>query len=337
MTHPGRLPDFASSSFRDQCTEDRTDRIWRRLAADLRTKEQAPKSRVSIWVPMGAAAAALIFVAGAIVGQRWSAPDVVAPHVMAEPPAQTDRPGVSQPQTIEATTQPTKPRSTPRRTRTLGRSAPAPAVPEAAREQEEAPPASEPPPAPAAVPNWQVLAGQLDYEAARKALDSEGGFDAALAQAAPEQLMILHDIARATGDRAQALRALQRVVQRFPDDPNAPIAAWSLGNLLEASGNRAGAAEAYSRYRSLSPQGDFAEDALARQVQVAVEQGDLPQARRLASQYEQDFPNGRHSDELQALLEQLVDAGADAGAPSQESQGDSAGTETEDLAPVKGG
>ena len=149
--------------------------------------------------------------------------------------------------------------------------------------------------------------------------------------------MILHDIARATGDRAQALRALQRVVQRFPDDPNAPIAAWSLGNLLEASGNRAGAAEAYSRYRSLSPQGDFAEDALARQVQVAVEQGDLPQARRLASQYEQDFPNGRHSDELQALLEQLVDAGADAGAPSQESQGDSAGTETEDLAPVKGG
>jgi TolA-binding protein len=207
----------------------------------------------------------------------------------------------------------------------------------AAEQQEEpAPPADEKPPAAAAAPGWQVLAGQLDYEAARKALDGEGGFEAALAQAAPEQLMILHDIARATGDRAQALRALQRVVERFPDDPNAPIAAWSLGNLLEASGNRAGAALAYSRYRSLSPQGDFAEDALARQVQVAVEQGDLPQARRLAAQYEQDFPNGRHIDELQALLEQLADAGPDAVAPSPESQDDSASPSAEDLAPIKG-
>jgi TolA-binding protein len=206
----------------------------------------------------------------------------------------------------------------------------------AAEQQEEpAPPADEKPPAAAAVPGWQVLAGQLDYEAARRALDGEGGFETALAQAAPEQLMILHDIARATGDRAQALRALQRVVERFPDDPNAPIAAWSLGNLLEASGDRAGAAQAYSRYRSLSPQGDFAEDALARQVQVAVEQGDLPQARRLAAQYEQDFPNGRHIDELQALLEELADAGPDAFAPSPESLDDSANPAAEDLAATK--
>jgi TolA-binding protein len=332
MNERPKLPDFPGSLFRSQTDPERIDRIWRRLAVELRVSHKRKTVGSSLWTLSAAACGLLVFGGGVLVGMHYNEPIVSNARMTAEPASQPAQSGQPSRPPVAAPSKPVRrPRSAgpghataPSRHTHLKESLPlvAPAEP---------PPAVAPPPAPAVAPapDWQELAGQLEYEAARQALDRNGGFKSALSQASPEQLMILHDIARATGNRRAALQALQTVVQRYPDDPNAPIAAWSLGNLLEASGDRAGAAQAYSTYRSLSPQGDFADDALARQVQVAIEAGDLAQARRLATQYAQDFPNGRHGDELRMQLEELADAGAAAaaGAPTPETEGPAASAE----------
>ena len=53
------------------------------------------------------------------------------------------------------------------------------------------------------------------------------------------------------------MRALRRVLEAYVSAPEAPIAAWTLGNLLEQSGDRAGAADAYfdalTAYRNGDP------------------------------------------------------------------------------------
>jgi TolA-binding protein len=335
MNDRQNLPDFPRSLFRSQAEPERLDRVWQRLTVDLRATRQHKSAGSALWILSAAACGLLVFGGGVLVGVRYGEPLATIPTVTAEPAFPVAQSGPEQrPPVASPSRQPALRQRVPARTATAGRSGHAreslPAV-QAAPAPTAVP--SPPPAAEAPAPDWQTLAGQLDYEAARQALDRRGGFGAAVSQASPEQLMILHDIARATGDRRSALQALQTVVQRYPDDPNAPIAAWSLGNLLEASGDRAGAAQAYSTYRSLSPQGDFAEDALARQVQVAIEAGDLGQARRLATQYAQDFPNGRHSDELRAQLDELADAGSSSPGNAPPSEPEAPAAPAEEPAP----
>jgi hypothetical protein len=85
--------------------------------------------------------------------------------------------------------------------------------------------------------------------------------------------------------------------------------------LLEQAGDRAGAAEAYEAYRRLSPTGDFAEDAAARQVDAALSQGNLELGTRAMEEYAQNFPKGRRLAELRKKLNALA-APADAAAPA---------------------
>jgi hypothetical protein len=78
-----------------------------------------------------------------------------------------------------------------------------------------------------------------------------------------------------------------------------------LGNLLDQLGDRAGAADAYATYRRLSPTGDFAEDAAARQVDAALSQGNLELGRRALEEYAENFPKGRRLAELRKRLSAL--------------------------------
>jgi hypothetical protein len=118
--------------------------------------------------------------------------------------------------------------------------------------------------------------------------------------------MTLVDIARASGSKELAVLALRRVVDSFPRAPEAPDAAWTLGNLLAQAGDQAGAAEAFSLYRRLSPGGDFAQDALAHEVDAAFARGDLELSARLVAQYENEFPNGPRLDEFRAEQERRL-------------------------------
>jgi hypothetical protein len=90
-----------------------------------------------------------------------------------------------------------------------------------------------------------------------------------------------------------------------------------LGNLLDQAGDQPGAAQAFALYRRLSPAGDFAEDAAARQVDVALREGNLELVTQLVEDYARDFPHGRRLSEFRRAERALSGADRDAGAKSE--------------------
>jgi TolA-binding protein len=293
-----RLPQIRPSMLREHGSSERVARIWRRLEPAL---ERGPSSFRPglVWAP---ALLSLVFGAGVFVGAKWTGP-ANQPMLTAEParvpePAAAARTQAAQPSAPE--TQARQPHQAIER-RNHGATAPV----------EEIFPEELHQPAPVAIasaqvpltPEWEQLADDGDFEAANLALADAGGFEAVRATASAPQLMALVDVARASGSRDRAISALRRVVDAFPGAPEAPLAAWTLGNMLEQAGDEPGAREAFVLYRRLSPAGDFAEDALAREVGSAIAQGDLELATRLVAQYENEFPNGRHLEQFRAELE----------------------------------
>ena len=310
MSDKRQGPEVPQGVLRDYASAERVDRIWRRLEQDLPTS--SPRQRAALW--WAPAAVVIVFGAGVFVGTRWAQPESPVTTTFGPEPTSTTEPA-SAPESPQAVVAPDS-ESDPD-TRNLRQRKPlrAPiAVPvrpddEAADHVEVADPSVAAAAEPASTPEWQKLASVGEYEAARKALTALGGFDAALGNASAEQLMLLHDLARIEGQRARAMTALRRVVEQHRGDPNAPLAAYTLGTMLEKDGDRAGAAKYFQTYRELAPKGDLAEDVLVRQVEVAIERGDLARARQLADQYARDFPNGDGLDKHLATL-QAGDAGA---------------------------
>ncbi len=302
-----KLEDIAATALRDHGSRDRVDRIWRRVASDM--DSAGPRRRSTLW--WAPAAAAIIFGSGVVVGAKWFRPE-------APPIVSPERPAPSEPATagpVPATAaEERRPERTPgERQRILPRT---PIVQEQAPafafDEEPAQPLIETPVVPSGPPEWKLLADSGDFEAAARALDRVGGFHAALDGANSAQLMGLVDIARATGSRDRAVQALRRVLDAYPGTPEAPLAAWTLGNLLEQAGDSAGAKEAFALYRRLSPSGDFAEDVAAREVDAALVRGELELAAQLIDQYAKDYPHGRRLDEFRSELEEQRAAAAGA-------------------------
>jgi hypothetical protein len=290
-----RLRDLPRFPLREHGSSERVERIWRRLGPEL---GQAPVwSRAQTFWAL--AALVSVFAFGVYVGARWVRPDVV-PTLSAER-AVSIEPALG-PQTappVPAGSTHVAPRVVPpQRARSSGIASPV--IELAAPSNLALPVASSAPIAMA--PAWELLAEAGDFEAARTALDAQGGFESVLGTATAPQLMTLVDIGRASGSRERAVAALRRVVEFFRDAPEAPLAAWTLGNMLDQAGDEPGASEAYALYRRLSPGGDFAEDALAREVDSALTQGNLELTARLIAQYENEFPNGRRLEEFRSEL-----------------------------------
>lgn len=307
------LSKLPASSLADYRGDPRLDRVWRRVESDL--GEPRPRPRLGL-LALPAAGVGL-FALGVLVGRAGDgagpAPLAVAEPVPVSQPASRPRPPAAE-RRLDPARPGDGPAASPRRAdQPRLHSAPAAAV--SANEPPivaaPAPILSAEPPGP---PEWQRLAELGDLVTARAALERQGGFDTAFDGASAEALMMLVDIARATGSREQAVSALRRLLDGHAGAPEAPLAAWTLGNLLEQSGDRAGAAEAFALYRRLSPTGDFAEDAAARQVESALDEGDLERARQLVDQYAKDFPLGRRVAELRdALAKAESDAALGAG------------------------
>ncbi len=315
------LPPIPVAALRDHAPPARVERVWRRLELDMKG---APRKRSAIqwWSP---AAAVGIFALGVLVGVRVVAPRAEVTAV-AEPQHAVARPGAAPVAEREVEAAPVVGTPPPKRERLHPRTAGSALALDdyqpdfAAADPAPTTAASEPVAATAATApaDWERLAESGDFGAARAAIEHAGGFDVALARASAAQLLVLADIARAGGSREHALRALQRVLMAYVSAPEAPVAAWTLGNLLEQSGDRAGAAEAYATYRRLSPAGDFAEDAAARQVDVALSQGNLELAGRALDEYAQNFPKGRRLAELRKRFVALSAPPVDGAAPTTE-------------------
>jgi len=294
------LSELPKSALRDYADDPRLERVWQRLDSGLSATPARARSGFWLLPALGVA----LFAGGILVGRQSAPVREAAPSVAAEFPRPdevthepTPLPAVAQ--------QPPVPNVTDRRrplaTRTRGGSS-LRAAAEAPVFEVEATPYAAPP---SQSPDWQQKADSGDFAGARAALERAGGWDVALAGSSPEQLMTLVDLGRASSEREQAVRALRRLLDAFPGAPEAPLAAWTLANQLEQGGDHAGAAEAYALYRRLSPTGDFAEDAAARQVDAALAQGGAERASELIDQYAKDFPTGRRLVELREELEKL--------------------------------
>jgi hypothetical protein len=298
------FPEIPRAALRSHAQPERVERVWRRLELDVARTPRA-KPAAYFWAPVAAAA---IFALGVATGSRLRTPAVEVAAV-AEPRAPLPLPGAGP--AVEPEVRRAPPLAQPEQKR--------PHAPRAMPTGEVAPvelsdtygePAglavSEPVAQPSGPAEWETLAETGDFGAAKAALDREGGFDVVSSRASAAQLLMLADVARGSGRRDQAAQALKRLLSAYVSAPEAPLAAWTLGNLLEQSGDRAGAADAYATYRRLSPTGDFAEDAAARQVDAALSQGNLELGTRAMEEYAQNFPKGRRMAELRKRLAALT-------------------------------
>lgn len=332
------LPEVPPTALRDHGSDERLDRVWHRIEADLHLTQQR-RWQAWLWAPT---AAAIVFGSGVFVGARWFRPTPVDTPVAAEPASAGDddvRPGQA-PRPHEPAT-PEEPQLEKEKKSASQPGSPLDHGQTPAGPNEQTPPTASLPPV-AASPEWQSLADRDDYPAAWQAVERHGGFDAVVSKAnGAAQLMSLVDVARANGQRGAAIKALRSVVEKHPGDPRAALAAYTLGDMLEKAGDRAGAAKAYAAYRALSPKGDFAEDALARQVDAAIAQGNVEQAKQLVDQYAKDFPTGRRLGDLRTRVGKLagVDAGAtavDAGAGEDDTPFDEVDDESQQKPKSKG-
>ena len=325
-----RLPEIPKAALRDYANSDQSVAVWRRLKPELRVDR--PRERRSTWLWAWAPAlATVLFGSGVLVGARYMRPQAM-PNLQAEPRAQAapatgplGAKNTAEPEPVLAQAKATHLRA--RRQSPSGSSSSAPLryVPDEGSAYVAA--------VPVLVAQWQHLAEIGDFSGARRALDAQGGFDVAMSHASPAELMSLVDIARASGERGQATSALRQVLAH-PDAPEAPLAAWTLGNLLDQAGDQPGAAQAFALYRRLSPAGDFAEDAAARQVDVALAEGNVELVTQLVEDYARDFPHGRRLTEFQRAQRALVNRDQDAGARPETVHDDSEDDPDESRVPA---
>ena len=298
MSDRRSFSEIPTELLREHGVDARVDRIWQRLEQDAR----ASRSRRRAIPRLSLALAAVTFMAGVFVGARFVGRDPAPLTDLGAEPASSPRPASSpaEPATLAARAAVDVPRS--RQVRHLASAPRVDAVP--------VEPLSEPAPAAALLTTtaeWQRLADEGEYTRALAALEAIGGFDAALRDASAEQLMAFVDVARATGQRERAIATLRRIVSEHGADPNAPVAAWMLGSELAKVRDLAAAEQAFAMYRALSPNGDFAEDALARQIDMAADQGNVEHAKKLAGQYLKEFPDGPRTADIQARIEQWAE------------------------------
>lgn len=110
------------------------------------------------------------------------------------------------------------------------------------------------------------------------------------------------DAARLAGNHRGATSALIRLLDEHSDDPRAPLAAFTLGRVLMDTGHSAStAARAFAKARKLAPQGPLVEDALLREIEAWLEDGDSRRVRRRCDKYLRLFPDGQYRRKIYKL------------------------------------
>jgi transmembrane sensor len=138
---------------------------------------------------------------------------------------------------------------------------------------------------------WRSLARDGDFAKAYDALRGEG--PGAVRDEANE-LLLQADVSRLSGHPDQAVGPLRRVLSRHASDPQAPLAAFTLGRvLLDELKRPREAASAFARVYRLSAGGPLAQDALAREVEAWSKAGEPGIAHERALRYVESYPQGR--------------------------------------------
>jgi TolA-binding protein len=171
-------------------------------------------------------------------------------------------------------------------------------------------------------PDWRARVKEVDYAGALELLRQQpGGLSGAIAAAkSATELMQITDVARTGGERSAAISALTRVVDSFPSDPNAQVAAYLLGKMYQEAGQTQLAQTYFDKSRSLSPEGALAEGALCKKIQAEHRASHKDEAIRLGKEYLGKYPNGPCKEIVETIL-----AGGDPAAEEETpaSEGDS--------------
>ncbi|MFO0759075.1 MAG: tetratricopeptide repeat protein [Byssovorax sp.] len=144
-------------------------------------------------------------------------------------------------------------------------------------------------------PEWleQANAGH-DAEALALLKQQPGGVEGAIQGARSAiELMAIRDIALKGGEQGAANSAYERVVESFPGDQNAPLAAYQLGASYQRAGQTDRARKYFEQYLALSPSGAFAEGALCSLISIASGGGNKGEALRRSKEYVARYPNGQ--------------------------------------------
>ena len=110
-------------------------------------------------------------------------------------------------------------------------------------------------------------------------------------------------MARLSGHPAEAVAPLQRIVDSFAADRQAPLAAFALGRLqLDDLNQPRAAAASFSRALELGVPVSLREDVRARLVEAYARAENWPAARAAAAAYVREFPHGRDLPLVQSRL-----------------------------------
>ena len=116
-------------------------------------------------------------------------------------------------------------------------------------------------------------------------------------------LLVAADHARRSHQPQAAVASLRRLIERYPKDPRAPSAAFTLGwVLLTDLASAHEAAVAFAEAERSAPRGPLAEDAAARVAEAWQKAGDSRRAAEAARHYEQMYPSGRYVTLMRGLV-----------------------------------
>lgn len=117
-------------------------------------------------------------------------------------------------------------------------------------------------------------------------------------------LLLAADAARLSGHPREAAAHLTQLIERYPHDVRARLAAFTLGRLaLHELNQPLLAARSFARAYALDPDGELAADALAREAEAYHRAGDRGGARAAAKRYLARYPEGARRKELSSYLE----------------------------------
>jgi len=110
---------------------------------------------------------------------------------------------------------------------------------------------------------------------------------------------------RRTGDWQAAEASLRQALAEHVAEPQAALAAFTLGKLLlDAEGRPAEAARAFARCLALSPPRSLAEDAWFRLADANAKSGNPAEAAAAAREYRARYPTGRHALDVARWLDE---------------------------------
>jgi len=287
MTEEPPLEGPLARVLKDPVTEASLARVWRHVE---RRRGRAPELRMAVrWLLAGVLLA--FSVTAAAYGLWPSAlrpiPDLPSPPTPPPPKHSGKVVGHgsvrNEPPALELQDTPTPSSVTPE----PAAPAPATSLPRATRVAE---------------PSWREEAAQGHHAEAYALLGSSGLEREVGRAASSEDLFTLADVARLSGHPERARAPLARLLELYPHDARAPLAAATLGRIELDLGQPNRAARAFERALGLGAPIALEEDLRARLVESWVRAGDLDAARAAGVLYRKRFPDGRRKAEVDRWL-----------------------------------